>query len=74
MLTGLSPPLYSGVYWNDMQLRVVSGSSTPNSLTPSSLTIYALQLLIPSHKQFRGVFSLGVWGLVSQEYVLVFSV
>ena len=29
--------------------RVVSGSSTPSS------TIFALQLLIASHKQFRGV-------------------
>ena len=58
---------------------VVSGSSTPDSST-----IYALQLLIASHKQFRGVlgaeppvvaFSLGFLGLVSQEYdVLVFSV
>ena len=64
---------------------VVSGSSTPDSSTRDSSTIYALQLLIASHKQFRGgsggrsppvlAFSLGVWGLVSQEYdVLVFSV
>ena len=65
--------------------RVVSGSSTPDSSTPSSSTIFALQLLIAGHKQFRGgsggqsppvlAFSLGVLGLVSQEYnVLVFSV
>ena len=33
--------------------RVVSGSSTPDSSTPSSSTIFALQLLIASHKQFR---------------------
>ena len=36
------------------QLRVVSSSSTPDSSTPDSSTIYALQLLIASHKQFRG--------------------
>ena len=65
--------------------RVVSGSSTPDSSTPSSLTIFALQLLIAGHKQFRGgsggqsppvlAFSLRVLGLVSREYdVLVFSV
>ena len=35
--------------------RVVSSSSTPDSSTPDSSTIYALQLLIASHKQFRGV-------------------
>ena len=34
---------------------IVSGLSTPNSLTPSLSTIFALQLLIASHKQFRGV-------------------
>ena len=34
---------------------VVSGSSTPDSSTPDSSTIYTLQLLIASHKQFRGV-------------------
>ena len=33
---------------------VVSGSSTPDSSTPDSSTIYTLQLLIASHKQFRG--------------------
>ena len=60
--------------------RVVSGSSTP-----SSSTIFALQLLIAGHKQFRGgsggqsppvlAFSLRVLGLVSREYdVLVYSV
>ena len=63
----------------------MSGSLTPDSSTPSSSAIFALQLLITSHKQFRGgsggqsppvlAFSLRVWGLVGCEYdVLVFSV
>ena len=66
----------------------MSGSSTPDSSTSSLSTIFALQLVIASHKQFRGggggsggqsppvlAFSLRVWGLVSWEYdVLVFSV
>ena len=59
------------------QRWVVSGSSTPDSSTPSSSTIFALQLLITSHKHFRGVlgaeppilvFSLRIWSLVSQKY------
>ena len=72
------------LFQSDLSLRVVSGSSTPDSSTPDSSTIYTLQLLIASHKQFRGfwgaeppvlAFSLGVLGLVSQEYdVLVFGV
>ena len=49
---------------NHLSHRVVSGSLTPNSLTPSSSTILALQLLIASHKQFRGV--LGGGGLSPQ--------
>ena len=63
---------------------VVSGSSTPDSSTPSSLTIFALQLLIASHKQFRGggsggksppvlAFSLRVWGY-SEPGIRCFSV
>ena len=87
----IQDPLGAGVltpsYWFQIQWTpawVVSGSSTPDSSTPDSSTIYTLQLLIASHKQFRGfwgaeppvlAFSLGVLGLVSQEYdVLVFSV
>ena len=63
---------------------LVFGSSTINSSTCDSSIISALQLLIASHKQFRGfwgavppvlAFSLRVLGLVSREYdVLVFSV
>ena len=48
--TGLavtSPPSRTRVSLQEN--RVVSGSSTPDSST-----IYALQLLIASHKQFRG--------------------
>ena len=63
---------------------LVFSLSTIDSSTRDSSIIFALQLLIASHKQLRGgsggqsppvlAFSLGVWGLVSQEYdVLVFS-
>ena len=67
-----------------MLKRLVFGSSTIDSSTHDSSIIFALQLLIASHKQFRRgsggqsppvlAFSLRVFGLVSQEYnVLVFS-
>ena len=78
-----------------MPLSVINGStylkkglvfslSIIDLSTRDSLIIFALQLLIASHKQFKGgsggqsppvlALSLRVWGLVSQEYgVLVFS-
>ena len=65
-------------------IGLVFGLSTINSSTHNSSIIFALQLLIASHKQLRGgsggqsppvlAFSLRVLGLVSQEYdVFVFS-
>ena len=36
------------------RIWVVSGSLSPDLLTPSLSTIFALQLLIASQKQFRG--------------------
>ena len=67
-----------GILW------LVFGSLTINSSTRDSSIIFALQLLIATHKQLRGAsggqsppvlaFSLRVLGLVSQEYdVLVLS-
>ena len=64
---------------------LVFGLSTIDSLTHDLSIIFALQLLIASHKQFKGgsggqsppvlEFSLRVLCLASREYkVLVFSV
>ena len=81
----------SGRIWRSSQTHVLetewawSVGVVFGSSTPDSSTIFAFQLLIASHKQFRGgsggqsppvlAFSLRVWGLVSREYdVLVFSV
>ena len=75
----LSPQVLDCFGWQSGLCHwVVSSSSTPDSSTPSSSTIFALQLLIAGHKQFRGVlggqsppilaFSLRVLGLVSREY------